>query len=88
MTWAFTVKGISYKSSLSIIKPFLCNLKGKENQNKKISDFEYLNYFEYVSHCVISTALLYFLPDFKAEIKMNNFERWKGEVTRLHILVL
>ena len=85
MTWAFTVKGISYKSSLSIIKPFLCNLKGKENQNKKISDFEYLNYFEYVSHCVISTDLLYFLPDFKAEKKV---QRWKGVVSRLHTLVL
>ena len=88
MTWAFTVKGISYKSSFSIIKPFLCNLKGKENQNKKITDFEYLNYFEYVSHCVIAIDLLYFLPDFKAEKKKYNFERWKGEVARLHSLVL
>ena len=78
MTWAFTVKGISYKSSFSIIKPFLCNLKGKENQNKKISDFEYLNYFEYVSHCVISTALLYFLPDFKAEKKVQFWALERG----------
>ena len=46
------------------------DLKGKENQNKKISDFEYLNYFEYVSHCLISTDLLCYLPDFKAEKKV------------------
>ena len=78
MTWAFTVKGISYKSSFSIIKPFLCNLKGKENQNKKISDFEYLNYFEYVSHCVISTDSLYFLPDFKAEKKVQFWALERG----------
>ena len=45
------------------------DLKGKENQNKKISDFEYLNYFEYVSHCLISPDLLCYLPDFKAEEK-------------------
>ena len=80
MTWAFTVKGISYKSSFSIIKPFLCNLKGKENQNKKISDFEYLNYFEYVSHCVISTDLLYFLPDFKAEKKSTILSVGEGRL--------
>ena len=45
------------------------DLKGKENKNKKISDFEYLNYFEYVSHFLISTDLLCYLPDFKAEKK-------------------
>ena len=59
-----------------------------ENENKKISDFEYLNYFEYVSHCLISPDLLCYLPDFKAEKKKYNFERWKGEVARLHTLVL
>ena len=80
MTWAFTVKGISYKSSFSIIKPFLCNLKGKENQNKKISDFEYLNYFEYVSHCLISTDLLCYLPDFKAEKKSIILSIGKGRL--------
>ena len=64
------------------------DLKGKENQNKKISDFEYLNYFEYVSHCLISPDLLCYLPDFKAEKKKYNFECWKGEVARLHTLVL
>ena len=51
------------------------DLKGKENQNKKISDFEYLNYFEYESHCLISTDLLCYLPDFKAEKKSIIFER-------------
>ena len=61
------------------------DLKGKENQNKKTSDFEYLNYFEYVSHCLISTDLLCYLPDFKAEKKSIIL---KGEVARLHTLVL
>ena len=87
MTWAFTVKGISYKSSFSIIKPFLCNLKGKENQNKKILT---LNIWIILNMWVtVLFPLIYFIFCLILKpIKKHNFERWKGEVARLHSLVL